>query len=213
MITTKNKSEIIEQYFKGQLDQDIRDEFLIKYVDDEIFRKEVDEYKLITQTFRHLSPESEEKIQDFLKLKGSKNKTISFNFRNYRVVLAAAASIAIVVSISVYFFTGNKTQQNQQISKTKVYSIPLYHPNNLGFNQNDPQSADSMPLVMKLSKDVQGYYQFTDTLFLQLATEPNKIQAISLTKTSTHFVLKIDSVKYLIRQGFKKPQKLEEIND
>lgn len=211
MITDSNKAEIIEQYFKGLLDQETRHEFLKKYSEDETFKTEVDQYRFIIQTFKHLSTDSEKRIEEFLEL--NKGQSKSFNFFNYRSVFGIAASLAVIISLSVYFFTIRKNSADAQISQSKIYSIPLFHLDNMGFNSRDNFPVDSIFLVIGKSDGYQGYYQFYDTLFLQLPKEPDNIQSIKILKTDVNYVLEIDSVKFVIRPGIKKLQKLEKFPD
>ena len=200
MITDKNKSEIIDQYFKGELDNTTKLAFLKKYEEEEDFREEVDQFKIMRDTFSRLSSESEKRIEEYLT---SKNKTKTLRLSDYRRPLSIAASIAVFVTIGIYLAVNNTPSQLAEVKK-----IPVYQPDNMGFTDDNGIATDSIILFVDTKKRLDGYYQFSDTLTLYFESETILKENIYLKVVEGNNVLTIGKNHYSIKRGLEKPQKL-----
>ncbi len=213
MITDKNKDEIIHKYFKGELDEQEKAAFAQKYQTDDAFRDEVDEFKIISGTFKNLSRESADKIEEYLAQKGENNTnpTKTIQLRNYRRTLAIAASIAVLVAVGIYFVVN---EEEPEIAETEQIRIPVYASDTFGFAENKGNLIDSIAVQFHKSPELEGFYTFTDTL--KLYYTESKVQYVNafIQRTEgTYYLVLDDDTRYEIQRGLTQPRKLQKTND
>jgi hypothetical protein len=213
MITDKNKDEIIHKYFKGELDEQEKAAFAKKYQTDEAFREEVDEFKIISGTFKNLSRESADKIEEYLAQKAENDthpaKTI--HLRNYRKTFAIAASIAVLVALGIYFVV---QKEEAEIAETEQTRVPVYASDTFGFTEKKGNLIDSIALQFHQNPELAGYYTFTDTLRLYYNKNKERYANVFIQRVDGNYYLVFeDDTRYEIQRGLTQPRKLQKTND
>lgn len=207
MITDKNKYEIIHKYFKGELNEETKAAFAQKYQTNGAFRKEVDEFKMISGTFKNLSRDSVDKIEEYLAQEDSREKAFptTIHLRNYRRTFAIAASIAVLVAVGIYFIVN---EHETDIAETGQIQIPVYASDNFGFTENKENIIDSVTVQFHQNTELAGYYSFSDRLHLYFEDKMEEYKNISIHRIEGNYYLTFSGMRYEIKRGFSQPQKL-----
>ncbi|MGK7394688.1 MAG: hypothetical protein ACNS62_08945 [Candidatus Cyclobacteriaceae bacterium M3_2C_046] len=215
-INNQNKHQIIEKYFKNELDAASQQVFQEKYENDPDFKEEVDRYELITYTFQNLSDDAAQRIEKILQ-----NQQAQPEEQSARVVplwrkksfLAVAASVALVMVAGIVFWVSDD-QPAAYTAEAEImnsFSLGIKPGDNLGFSEQPDRVTDSVQILIVKHDQWDRHYQYlndTIRLFLNQNISP---EAISLEQREQDYLLKIQDENYLIDRGFEtiKPLKKE----
>lgn len=206
-INNQNKHEIIEKYFKNELNAASEQVFEEKYENDPEFQKEVERFEIIAFSFKNLSIDASKRIENILQdheLKLEKPGTKVVPIWRKKSFLAVAASVAIVM-VTVIIFLLKDNQANTYTAKGEFlnsFSIGIEPGENLGFSDQPGSVTDSVHiLIIKHDQWNQHYQYLNDTLrlFLNQNISPEKI---SLEQQEQDYILRIKEKAYLIDRGF-----------
>ena len=213
-----NDKNFIAAYFNNELDDSQKFEFLRRYDEDETFQHQVDEYKIMHDTFSNLSENAVNRIEGILQQEEQHKVRYLFTKKTWYI----AASVLLLVGIgTVVYFTMPEDKNplqvaekpvTQEIKPEKQFILPLYSSEDaLGFTPTESTVADSIiTLVYKAEKN-RNTYTFKDTLKLYLVDKTT--QPVSLININGKYILETTDERYELFKGFNQEMELEWYKD
>jgi len=215
-INNQNKHQIIEKYFKNELDATSKNIFKEKYDKDADFKEEVDQYEMIVVSFQNLSDDATQRIEGILQKQTSQPEeqtTKVIPLWRKKSFWAVAASVAVVMVAGIVFFL-NDDQSNLYTAEGEIlnsFSLGIEPGNNLGFSDQPRQVTDSVQVVVIEDGNWNQHYQYVNDT-LKLFLDKNVLQGdISLKQNEQDYLLQIDEDTYLIDQGFDRIKPLSKL--
>ena len=213
-----NDKDFIAAYFNNELNDTQKIEFLHRYEEDETFQQQVDEYKIMHDTFSNLSEHAVNRIESILQKDEQQKVRHLFTKKTWSI----AASVLLLVGISAVVYLTIPEDKNpvqvtekpeiQETQPEKQLILPLYSPEDaLGYTPAESSVTDSiLTLVYKAEKN-QNTYSFKDTLKLYVVDKT--IQPVSLVQINGRYILETTDESYELFKGFNQEMELERYED
>ncbi len=205
-INKKNKFQVIEQYFKNELDDDAKKIFDQKYETEPAFREEVEKYRLVSQTFRNLTDDAVSRIEKILieEQEVSQQPKRMVPIWKNKTYLAVAASLALIIVSGIVFFA-NYHQQPDEFAESKVmnqFNKEIIPGENLGFAESPDKFSETINVQIIENENYQNHYQFVnDTLKLYLGVTVSS-ENITIKKRAQDYSLNLNGELYELDRGF-----------